>query len=101
MDKDRIKGKAKDIAGRVERQAGEWTGDSETQVKGAAKQAEGKVQHAVGKAKDKVRDMKDRAEESRAEDRERNDLDQEVAADENVRKRETEEPLKRRDKRAA
>lgn len=103
MDKDRIKGKAKDIAGRVQRQAGEWTGDSETQVKGAAKQAEGKVQNAVGKAKDKVRDMKDRAEESRAEDADRNtvDLDQEIAADENVRRRETEAPLRRRDKRAA
>jgi hypothetical protein len=25
MDKDELKGKAKDVAGRVERQAGEWT----------------------------------------------------------------------------
>jgi uncharacterized protein YjbJ (UPF0337 family) len=52
MDKDRIKGKAKDIAGRVERQTGEWTGNSKMQVHGAAKQAEGKMQNAVGKAKD-------------------------------------------------
>jgi len=28
MDKDEIKGKGKDIAGRVQRQVGEWTGDS-------------------------------------------------------------------------
>ena len=35
MDKDRIEGKAKDIAGRVERQAGEWTGSEEHQAKGA------------------------------------------------------------------
>ena len=52
MNDDRVKGKAKDIAGRVERQVGEWTGDTEAQVKGAAKQAEGKVQNAWGKAKD-------------------------------------------------
>ena len=55
MDKDRVEGKAKDIAGRVERQVGEWTGDKEAQVKGAAKQVEGKVQNAWGKAKDAVK----------------------------------------------
>jgi len=56
MDKDEIKGKAKDIGGRVERQVGEWTGSEEHQVKGTAKQAEGKVQNAWGKAKDAARD---------------------------------------------
>jgi len=55
MDKDRVEGKVKDIAGRAERQVGEWTGDTESQVKGAAKQAEGKVQNAWGKAKDAVK----------------------------------------------
>lgn len=55
MDKDRVEGKAKDIAGHVQRQVGEWTGDSETQAKGAVKQAEGKVQNAWGKAKDSVK----------------------------------------------
>ena len=45
MDKDRIKGKAKDIAGRVQRQAGEWTGDEKSQARGAAKQVEGKLQN--------------------------------------------------------
>jgi uncharacterized protein YjbJ (UPF0337 family) len=52
MNKDRVEGKVKDVAGRVERQAGEWTGDSEKQVEGAAKQVAGKVQNAWGKAKD-------------------------------------------------
>ena len=52
MDKDRVEGKVKDVAGRVERQVGEWTGDSEKQTHGAAKQAEGKVQNAWGKVKD-------------------------------------------------
>jgi uncharacterized protein YjbJ (UPF0337 family) len=52
MNKDRVEGKVKDIAGRVERQAGEWTNDTNAQVKGAAKQVEGKVQNAWGQAKD-------------------------------------------------
>lgn len=52
MNKDRVEGKVKDVAGRVERQAGEWTGDPEKQVEGAAKQVAGKVQNAWGKAKD-------------------------------------------------
>jgi uncharacterized protein YjbJ (UPF0337 family) len=59
MDSDRIKGKADDVAGRVKRQVGEWTGDSETQADGAAQQAKGKVQNAWGKAKDAVRDVAD------------------------------------------
>jgi len=52
MDKDEVKGKAKEIAGRIERQVGEWTGDTDAQVKGAAKQVEGKVQNTWGKVKD-------------------------------------------------
>lgn len=54
MNKDQVKGKVKDVAGRIERQAGEWTGSTETEVRGAAKQAEGKVQNAWGNAKDAV-----------------------------------------------
>ncbi len=52
MNKDRVEGKVKDVAGRVERQAGEWTGDPEKQVEGTAKQVAGKVQNAWGKAID-------------------------------------------------
>jgi uncharacterized protein YjbJ (UPF0337 family) len=55
MDKDRVEGKVKDVAGRVERQVGEWTGDKDAQVHGAAKQAEGKVQNTWGKVKDATR----------------------------------------------
>jgi len=64
MDKDRVEGKAKDIAGRAQRQVGEWTGDDESQAKGAAKQAEGKVQNAWGKAKDAVKHSSDRADDN-------------------------------------
>lgn len=55
MNEDRTKGKVKDIAGRVERQVGEWTGDTDAQAKGTMKQAEGKIQNAWGKAKDAVK----------------------------------------------
>jgi uncharacterized protein YjbJ (UPF0337 family) len=55
MDKDRVEGKTEDIAGRVQRQVGEWTGNTKDQAEGAAKQVEGKVQNAWGKAKDAVK----------------------------------------------
>ena len=58
MNKDNIKGKAKDIAGRVERQAGEWTGDEKAQAEGLGRQAEGKVQKAWGDLKDAGNRMK-------------------------------------------
>ena len=64
MNKDRVEGKVKDVAGRVERQAGEWTDDPKMQVKGAAKQAEGKVQNTWGKAKDAAKDTADDAKAS-------------------------------------
>jgi uncharacterized protein YjbJ (UPF0337 family) len=62
MNEDQVKGKVKDIAGRIERQAGEWTGDPEKQVDGALKQVEGKLQNAWGNAKD---DAKRTAERNR------------------------------------
>lgn len=52
MNKDQVEGKVKDTTGRIERQVGEWTGDKEAQVKGAAKQVEGKVQNTWGNVKD-------------------------------------------------
>lgn len=61
MDSDRIKGKADDVAGRVKRQVGEWTGDTETQTEGAAQQVKGKAENAWGKTKDAVRDVADKA----------------------------------------
>jgi len=59
MDKDRIKGKAQDVKGRVKRQVGEWTGDEELQAEGTAEQAGGKVQNIAGKVKDAVRNVKE------------------------------------------
>ena len=48
MNRDQIKGTAKDVAGKVQRKVGEATGDLGDQVEGAAKQIEGKVQKGVG-----------------------------------------------------
>ena len=74
MDKDEVKGKAKDMAGRIQRQAGEWTGDEESQAEGAAKQAEGKVQNAWGKVKDAGKKAADDAEaEVRRKEQQRRD----------------------------
>ena len=59
MDKDRVKGKMDDTAGRVKRQVGEWTGDKDLQAEGTAQQVKGKAENAWGKTKDAVRDLKD------------------------------------------
>jgi uncharacterized protein YjbJ (UPF0337 family) len=56
MDKDRVKGAVNDTAGRVKRQVGEWTGDTNAQVEGAAQQVKGKAQKAWGNVKDAARD---------------------------------------------
>jgi uncharacterized protein YjbJ (UPF0337 family) len=56
MDKDRVKGKVNEVTGRTKRQAGEWTGDTRSQVEGGAQELKGRVQNAWGKAKDAARD---------------------------------------------
>lgn len=55
MDKDRIKGKGKEIEGRLQQAKGDLTGNDADRAEGAAKKAEGKIQNAVGKAKDGIR----------------------------------------------
>jgi uncharacterized protein YjbJ (UPF0337 family) len=56
MDKDRVKGAINDAAGRAKRQVGEWTGNTNAQVEGAAQQIKGKTQKVVGTVKDVARD---------------------------------------------
>ncbi|PTQ82059.1 CsbD-like protein [Nitrosospira multiformis] len=60
MNKDQVKGVAKDIAGKVQQEAGVLTGDKEQQAKGLAKQAEGKIQKGVGDAKEAIKDAADK-----------------------------------------
>lgn len=52
MNDDKVKGSIDDAAGRVKRQVGEWTGNTETQVEGAAQQVKGKAEKAVGNLRD-------------------------------------------------
>lgn len=56
MDKDRIKGAAKEVKGSVKEVIGKITGDGKTEAEGVAEKTAGKVQSGVGKAKDAVRD---------------------------------------------
>jgi uncharacterized protein YjbJ (UPF0337 family) len=56
MNKDQVKGAAKDAAGKVQEKAGELVGSSKHEAKGLAKQAEGKTQKAFGDAKEAVKD---------------------------------------------
>jgi uncharacterized protein YjbJ (UPF0337 family) len=59
MNKDRIVGKAKEIAGSVEESLGKAIGSAKLTGQGESEQAEGKAQHAVGSAKDAAKDVKD------------------------------------------
>lgn len=59
MNKDQVKGTAKDIAGKVQEKVGELTGSEKQQVKGVKNQVEGKIQKGVGDVKDAVRDAAD------------------------------------------
>lgn len=52
MNRDQVKGAAKDVAGKVQREAGELTGNTSQQIKGAAKQVEGKVQKGIGNVRE-------------------------------------------------
>ncbi len=55
MNEDQIKGKAKDIGGKVQQKVGEAVGSRQQQSEGLSNQAEGKVQEKVGDAKDIVK----------------------------------------------
>ena len=50
--KDRLKGAAKQVEGRVRGTVGGATGDTSEQVKGKAQEIKGKIQQKVGKAKE-------------------------------------------------
>lgn len=56
MNRDQVKGTAKDIAGKVQEKVGEVTGSTSQQVKGVGKQIEGKVQKAFGDAEQAAKD---------------------------------------------
>lgn len=56
MNKDQVKGTAKNVAGKVQEEAGKLMGSKEQQAKGVAKQVAGKTQKGVGDVKEAVKD---------------------------------------------
>jgi len=56
MNKDQVKGVAKDVAGKIQEGAGKAVGNESQQVKGVAKQVEGKVQKGFGDVKESIKD---------------------------------------------
>lgn len=57
MNKDQVKGAAKDVAGKIQEQAGKMVGSKKQQVKGRYKQVAGKIQKSFGDAKQSVEDF--------------------------------------------
>ena len=57
MNKDQVKGVAKDVAGKVQEQAGKLVGSKKQQIKGLSKQISGKVQKGVGDVEQSVEDF--------------------------------------------
>ena len=55
MDKDRVKGTARQAKGAVKEKIGQVTGDTKTEAEGTAEKTAGKVQNTVGGMKDAVR----------------------------------------------
>ena len=56
MNRNQVKGTAKDVAGKVQETVGKITGNASQQVKGTAKQVEGKVQKGAGDVQEAARD---------------------------------------------
>jgi uncharacterized protein YjbJ (UPF0337 family) len=48
MNRDQVKGSAKDVAGKLQQKVGAITGSKSQQAKGVAKQVEGKLQKGAG-----------------------------------------------------
>ena len=58
MNKDQVKGAAKNVVGRVQEEAGKLVGSKEQQIKGLSKQISGQAQKGVGDVKQAVEDLK-------------------------------------------
>ncbi len=58
MNRDQVKGAAKDVVGKVQEEAGIVVGSKDQQIKGLSKQIAGKVQKGVGDVKQAVENLK-------------------------------------------
>jgi len=75
MDKNQVKGAAKEVAGKIEKNTGKAIDDRSMQAKGMAKEAAGKAQKKLGDAKDSLRDADRREDRLEDVDRDR-DVDE-------------------------
>jgi uncharacterized protein YjbJ (UPF0337 family) len=55
VNRDQVKGRAKEVAGKVEKSVGRAVGSSKTEAKGIAKEITGKVQKTLGDARNELR----------------------------------------------
>jgi uncharacterized protein YjbJ (UPF0337 family) len=60
MNKDQVKGVAKDIGGKIQETVGDVTGSNKQKAEGLEKQVEGKVQKKLGDAEEVVKDRGNR-----------------------------------------
>ena len=65
MNKDKIEGAIKDVAGKAQQEVGKLTGSETQQIKGIAKQGEGKIQKGVGEVKEAFDDAADKSGDKR------------------------------------
>jgi uncharacterized protein YjbJ (UPF0337 family) len=56
MNKDQVKGAAKEIAGKAQRKLGDAVDSPKHEAKGMAREAEGKLQKTVGDAREAAKD---------------------------------------------
>ena len=65
MNKDKVEGAIKDVAGKAQQEIGKLTGNEKQQIKGIAKQGEGKIQKGVGEVKEAFDDAADKSGDKR------------------------------------
>jgi uncharacterized protein YjbJ (UPF0337 family) len=58
MNKDQVKGVAKEVAGKVQQEAGKLVGSKTQQAKGLGKQISGQAEKNYGDAKECIKDAK-------------------------------------------
>jgi uncharacterized protein YjbJ (UPF0337 family) len=51
MNKNQVKGRAKEVAGKIEKNVGRAVGSARTEAKGLVKEVAGKIQKTVGDAR--------------------------------------------------
>lgn len=61
MNKNQVKGAAKDLGGKIQEEAGKLLDDKTMQAKGLKNQLQGKVQEHVGDLQEAVKEAKDAA----------------------------------------